>query len=78
MCVWTEKVLELCGTGNIDLSSSIAQVLVLSDSGHLCEPWLFSREMGISAGLQGSHFKLQPPPRWAIVELIGRIGNFGL
>lgn len=73
-----QKILELCGTGDTELCSSIAQVLVLSDSGCLCEPQLFNREVGICTGLQGGHLKLQPPPRWMMVELIGRTDNFGL
>lgn len=77
-----QKILELCGTGDAELGSSIAQVLLLSGSRCLCEPQLSSREVGICTGLQGGHYKLQQLPRplkvCVMTEIIGRTDNCGL
>lgn len=46
LCLESKKIMELCGTGDTELCSSIAQVPVLSDSGCLCEPQLFQQGGG--------------------------------
>lgn len=64
------------------MGCSIAQVLLFPGSRRLCEPQLFSREVGICMGLQGDQYELQQLPRplkvCVMMEVIERTDNFGL